>query len=305
MEDLVRVLIVEDSEDDALLISKQLDRGGLKHYSRRVDNRDAFEKAIRDECWDVIISDYSLPMLTGLDALYALKTADLDIPFIIVSGAIDEEVAVKMMKAGAHDYLMKDNLTRLLPAVQREIAEAKVRKERMIMEDELRKSEQRFKNLFKKLSDGVLVINVKTEAVVQTNTAFCEMTGYSEEKLLGMSLEDIHPADSLEYLRNEIQKRSLSDTALVSDVPVLKKDGTIFFADVSATLVEIGNDICVLGVFRDMSEQRLSEEKLKEKMNEIQKQYEIMLGRERRVVEMKDEVNELLEELGRPNKYFS
>lgn len=304
METLVRTLLVEDSEDDALLISRQLDREDVDNYCRRVETGDVFKKALEEEQWDVIISDYSMPSFTGLDALNILKTTGLDIPFIIVSGMIGEDTAVQVMRAGANDYIMKDNLTRLLPAVQREMADATVRKERRLMEDELRKSEQRFKNLFQKLSDGVLVIDIKTEAIVQFNAAFCKMTGYSEDELSKMALEDVHPSDNLDLIRGEIEKQSLGDTSFVPDIPVVRKDGSLFSADVNATQLEVNGSVCVLGVFRDVTEQKLAEKKLKTKMKEIQKQYEIMLGREKRVLEVKAEVNDLLAELGQQKKYL-
>jgi PAS domain S-box-containing protein len=304
MDDLVRILLVEDSEDDALLISKQLDREGVKNYCRRVESAEVFKKALGEDQWDVVVSDYSMPSFTGLDALNILKATGLDVPFIIVSGMIGEDTAVEVMRAGAHDYLMKDNLARLLPAVQREIEEAKIRKERRLVEEELRKSEQRFKNMFENLSDGVLVVDVKTEAVVQFNAAFCKMTGYSEGELLKMTLEDVHPPESLGIIRKKIQGQSLGDTAFVPDIPVVRKDGGVFLAEVSATLTEVNGGVCVLGVFRDMTEQRVAEQELKAKMKEIKKQYDIMLGREKRVLEVKAEVNDLLAELGRKKKYL-
>ncbi|MBN1487407.1 MAG: GAF domain-containing protein [Anaerolineae bacterium] len=132
----LRVLIIEDSEDDTLLIIRALRRGGYKDLTfHRVDTHADMETALQEK-WDVVISDYSMPKFSGLDALKLIQTKKLDLPFIIVSGTIGEDIAVESMRAGAYDYLMKDNLIRLAPAVQRELQEARSREARRKAEKE-------------------------------------------------------------------------------------------------------------------------------------------------------------------------
>jgi len=123
-------LIVEDSEDDALLLLRELRRGGYEVTSERVDTAEAMRAALARQRWDIIFCDYSMPQFNAFAALDVFKATDLDVPFIIVSGAIGEETAVAAMKAGAHDYIMKGNLPRLVPAVERELRDAEVRRER-------------------------------------------------------------------------------------------------------------------------------------------------------------------------------
>ncbi len=123
----VRVLIIEDSEDDATLILRELRRGGYNPIHMRVETRDDMSRALKNQSWDLIISDYSLPRFNGLHALSITRTYGIDAPFIIISGNIGEETAVAAMKAGAHDYLMKDNIKRLVPAVNRELREHQIR----------------------------------------------------------------------------------------------------------------------------------------------------------------------------------
>jgi signal transduction histidine kinase len=131
----IRVLLVEDSEDDAALVVRELRRGAYAPAVKRVETEAAMRAAL-DDPWDVIIADYSLPQFSGLAALTLLKSTGMDIPFIVVSGAIGEEVAVAAMKAGAHDYLMKGHLARLVPAIQRELREADERRRRRLAEEE-------------------------------------------------------------------------------------------------------------------------------------------------------------------------
>src|SRR4051812_35168197 len=105
----LKLLLVEDSEDDAALLLLRLRQGGYHVHCERVETASTMHDALRREPWDLVISDYVMPQFTGLAALAALQEHDLDIPFIIVSGHIGEDTAVAAMKAGAHDYLMKDN----------------------------------------------------------------------------------------------------------------------------------------------------------------------------------------------------
>jgi C4-dicarboxylate-specific signal transduction histidine kinase len=135
----LRVLIVEDSRDDAELLEEELRRGGFQiRASLRVDTAAAMEAALRDAPWDLILSDYSMPWFGGLEALALVRRLGLDLPFILVSGMMGEETAVEAMKCGAHDYVMKDRLARLAPAIRRELAEAVVRRDKRRAQEDLR-----------------------------------------------------------------------------------------------------------------------------------------------------------------------
>ncbi|MFH0921453.1 MAG: hybrid sensor histidine kinase/response regulator [Fibrobacterota bacterium] len=124
---LLRVLLLEDSEDDDILIMRTLRQAGYSVKHERVYTAPAMEAALDTKTWDIVISDFAMPQFNGMQALQLIKKRKLDLPFIIVSGAIGEDTAVEAMKNGAHDYIMKDNLVRLAPAVQRELHHAKIR----------------------------------------------------------------------------------------------------------------------------------------------------------------------------------
>jgi two-component system, cell cycle sensor histidine kinase and response regulator CckA len=126
---LLRVLFVEDNEDDATLLQRHLERAGYKVESFRVDTHESFKNAVDNAKWDVVISDHSMPHFSSLEALSVLKAHDIDCPFIIVSGTIGEDMAVDAMRAGAHDYVIKNNLARLAPAIDRELGDAELRKQ--------------------------------------------------------------------------------------------------------------------------------------------------------------------------------
>jgi diguanylate cyclase (GGDEF)-like protein len=131
----LRLLIVDDSEDDTALLVRGLSRGGFEPKFERVDTPEAMESALVNRSWDVVISDYSMPRFTGLAALSILQKSGADIPFILVSGTIGEDLAVQAMKAGAHDYVMIGNLQRLSSAIERELREVEVRRSRKEAED--------------------------------------------------------------------------------------------------------------------------------------------------------------------------
>ncbi len=139
----LRLLLVEDSEDDAALLLWTLRQGGYDLAHTCVSDAPAMSAALEAEPWDLVIADYSLPQFSGIAALKLLKTRDLDIPFIIVSGHIGEDEAVAAMKNGAHDYVMKHNLSRLLPAIERELREAATRAARRVAESRLQAHEVR------------------------------------------------------------------------------------------------------------------------------------------------------------------
>jgi signal transduction histidine kinase len=134
----LRVLIIEDSDDDAILVVRELRRGGYEPLTERVETAAATAAALERLPWDVVLADYSLPSFGAPAALALLKQGGLDVPFIVVSGSVGEEIAVAAMKAGAHDYFRKDNLARLVPAIERELREAAGRRERRRAEEALR-----------------------------------------------------------------------------------------------------------------------------------------------------------------------
>ena len=139
---LLRVLFVEDSLSDAFLLERALTRGGFRVTSERVDTAEQMLRALDEREWDLILCDHSMPQFSSPAALKILQERKLDLPFIIVSGHIEEEMAVSTMDSGAHDYIMKDRLARLVPAVERELREAEVRRARAKSEEELRRAHE-------------------------------------------------------------------------------------------------------------------------------------------------------------------
>jgi signal transduction histidine kinase len=136
MGNLLRVLIVEDSEDDSQVMLREMRRGGYEVEHQRVETQSAMQAALSQGGWDLVLCDYTLPHFSARDALQILQTSELDLPFIVISGTIAEESAVEMLKAGAHDFIVKGRFARLLPAIERERKDAETRHLRRAVEAE-------------------------------------------------------------------------------------------------------------------------------------------------------------------------
>jgi len=180
----LNVLIIEDSENDALLILRELRRGGYDPYHEQVQTAEEMEASLEKQSWDIVLSDYSMPNFNGIHALKLLQEKEIDIPFILVSGLIGEETAVEAMKAGASDYIMKNNLLRLVPAIQRELREARIRKDRRQAREALKESEKLYRSIFE--NTGTASIIFEDDMVISLANRECEqLSGYSKEEVEG------------------------------------------------------------------------------------------------------------------------
>jgi|GEM_PF-1557704 len=151
----LKVLMVEDNQDDAFLVQRQLRNAGFELNLKRVDSQEEFSSSLRECDWDLILSDYQMPGFSGFMALEILRKTELDIPFLLVSGAIGEHIAVEAMRNGARDYLLKDNLARLVPAIQRELLEATERKARRRAENRQKTLEGALKAILRGTSGAI------------------------------------------------------------------------------------------------------------------------------------------------------
>src|SRR5947207_433624 len=163
----LRVLLVEDSVADAMLLVHALERGGFEAITERVETAEAMQAALKKSHWDLILADHAMPHFSAPEALELVKKENLDVPFIIVSGHIDEETAVQAMRAGAHDYIMKDRLARLTPAVERELREAEVRRINRQAQDALRHAQEELELRVQKRTTDLQTTNLKLQNVLE------------------------------------------------------------------------------------------------------------------------------------------
>lgn len=162
----LKVLLINDSEDDALLLSHELKRGGFQVNYRRVDTERDMINALKSETWDLVISDYTISNFSGLDALKVLKWQGVDLPFILISDKVGEEIAVEAMKAGANDYILKDKLVRLVPSVQQELQEVESRRGQRQVEKALKDSEENYRLILAEEELSRAILDQAEQAII-------------------------------------------------------------------------------------------------------------------------------------------
>ena len=226
MNESLRVLQIEDSESDAALILRQLARAGYHLDSLRVDSAEAMRAALANREWDLIISDYRMPSFQAPDALNLLHESGFDYPFIVISGTIGEETAVAMMKAGASDYMMKDNLTRLVPAVARELREAESRKARRGAELAKWESEERLKLALRASNTGVWEWDLIADKVFWSPECYGVLGVDPFGETLAEFQAIVHP-DDIESLMQAARRAIADDTMLSVEFRVVTGSGDV------------------------------------------------------------------------------
>lgn len=267
----LRVLIIEDSEFDATLLLRLLGKGGYEIEHERVETAGQLKAALEKE-WDLVIADYNLPQFSAPDALKLLKETTRDIPFIIVSGAIGEATAVAAMKAGAHDYLMKDNLARLLPVIDRELREARNREGRRRTKEALKESELRYRLLWETATDAVILFD-RQGKIHFANPAVEEVFGYSPAELTGREVFKLQPEELhlspkggfKRYLKNGGTTRNWRARETVG----VRKDGAEFPGEAAFSNLQLDENALFVVFFRDITERKRAEKELRDNQEQF------------------------------------
>ena len=259
----VRLLVVEDSEDDARLAMMTLRRAGFEPTYRRVEDANSLLSAMKEARWDAVLSDSRLPGFSGVEALQLFRSSGLDIPFIFVSGTIGEETAVEAMKAGASDYVMKENLARLAPALERELQQAALRAERR----QAQRDRDRHLDLLQAVADN-------TEAVIyakdlqgrylMVNRRFLELFHVPADAVIGKNDAELFPPQTASALRS-VDRRVLVAKAPVTEEEVVPNDGgPRTYLSVKCPLRDRDGRVNgVLGISTDITERKHAEDALR------------------------------------------
>jgi PAS domain S-box-containing protein len=277
------VLFVEDSEADALLAVRELRRAGFDPRFTRVESAEGMGRALSADSWDVVLADYVVPGFGALEALALVRACGLDVPFIVLSGAVGEEVAVEAMKAGAHDYMMKDRLVRLGPAVRRELAEAEVRRARKLASQRLVEQQQELTRLLASerearaaaLRSSALIhaiIHETPDAIavkdlsgryILVNEPTTEIIGRPAEGIIGKDDRDLLPPDLgrrvMDLDRDVIES---GDANTTEERVELGGVARTFLSTRVAYRDSEGRVAGVIGVARDITDRKRAEEAL-------------------------------------------
>ena len=257
------VLHVDDSESDALLLRRHLRRAGYDLTLRRVDAEDDMRAALDEREWDICVVDYNMPRFDPLGALDHLQRCCADVPVIILSGEIGEETAVSIMRAGAHDYVRKDNLTRLVPIIERELQESANRRERRRAEAALRASEARYRLIIENVLDYAILMLDPRGVVAEWSAGAERIFGYAEAEAVGRQGSFIYTPEDRERGAPEQELAEAEAVGRALDERWhIRKDGTRFFASGVCTALrdESGELRGFAKLARDMTARRLAEE---------------------------------------------
>jgi PAS domain S-box-containing protein len=266
MNQPLRVLIVEDSAADVELLLRALRRGGYETTYEVVETPAAMRAALAHQDWDVITSDHAMPHFSAPAALALAKEVCPDVPFIIVSGEIDLNLAVSLMKGGAQDYIQKRELARLVPAIAREVHEVDVRRERQRMEDALREHEVRFRLLVEGVKDQAIFMLDPAGYIVGWNAGAECVKGYQADEIIGQHFSRVYRAEDRAQHRPEHELEVAMATGQVeAEGWRVGKDGSPFWAHVVITALrdEAGQLRGFVKVTRDVTEGRRMEERLR------------------------------------------
>jgi len=262
----LRVLIVEDTENDALLVLHELARGQYDVTHRRVDTSQGLREALDTERWDLVISDFSLPTLTALDVLKVLAQSRLDLPCIVVSGTIQDEAAVVALRSGAHDFIVKDRLARLLPAVSRELREADVRRQRSAAEVSLAETRDRMRFALEAAGVGTWEFDIASGATVWSDVME-RLHGQAPGTFQGTFeafVDAIHP-DDRRGVQDQMLKSTRDHTAARLEYQVTWPDGSVhWISGVGQTFYnDAGRAVRAAGVGMDITAQKSLENQVR------------------------------------------
>jgi len=262
MNQTLRVLIVEDSEDDTLFTLRELRRVGYTVDYERVEERATMSAALDRGSWQIVLSDWFMPRFTGLEALALARERSPNLPFIIVSGTIGEEKAVETLRSGANDFILKHRLARLGPAIERVMREQEAHEARRRAEEALRASERRYDRLVSSGIVGVIIGDVSGR-IHDANEAFTRMVGYSKDELVSAARgwHDVTPPQSREAKATKLNQLMATGVERPWDSAYLRKDGTEVPVLVGAAMLDPPECIAVV---IDLTEQRKAEEALRE-----------------------------------------
>ncbi|MBL0038035.1 MAG: EAL domain-containing protein [Nitrosomonadales bacterium] len=254
---ILRTLVIEDSEDDALLLTRYLQQ----HYELihvRVDSADGLNHALQQGEWDLVLSDHAMPGFDSFAALQIVQQRGRDLPFIIVSGAIGEDLAVAAIKAGAHDYLLKSNLKRLIPAIERELQAAQARRTHF-------QSEQRFRATFEQAAVGIAHVGLDGRWL-RVNHKLCLITGCTEEELLTHDRPSItYPDDMSDELDSMQQLLAGEVPSSTKEIRYVRKDGSLVWVNLTCSLTRTstGEPDYFIEVIEDITARKEATEQLR------------------------------------------
>jgi PAS domain S-box-containing protein len=264
----IRVLCADDNQPDRQSVRDVLEKQHQGFELTEAASRDQFQSLLAERAFDVVLSDFNIFGYEGLQAIDAVRGASPATPVIILTAKGCEEVAVEALKRGAADYVVKTSEHfRCLPqTILAALRAQRLKDQQIAAGSALRESHTELQTIYEGMSDGLLVVDAQTRQFVQANSAICEMLQYSQEELLKMCVADVHPAGALPQIIEQVEAQIEGRQFVAESIPFLRKDGSVFLADVTGRPIEVQyrGRPCVVGFIRDTTERRRAEEALRE-----------------------------------------
>ncbi len=259
----LRVLIIEDSDEDLRLLVDTLRSGGYAVTWRQAASERSMREALDEEAWDIVLADYTMPRFSGPDALGLILDRELDLPVVIVSRAIDEDVAVAAVHMGATDYVMKRNLGRLIPAIERALRETEERRSRRQAEEALRASEERYRELIENANDIVFTTDLAGN-FTSLNHAGEQISGYHHNDLRHMNMSQVLTPEGYDVAIQMIRQKLADNRPTRYEVTLIARDGHLVPLEISTRLICHDDvPVGVQGIARDITERLQAEEELR------------------------------------------
>src|SRR4030042_2741870 len=265
MAEPVKILILEDMPSDVELAEREIKKT-LKSYTlRHVETREDYLSALDKFQPDLVISDYSLPGFDGMSALRLLKERSLIISLIIFTGSINEDTAVECIKAGADNYVIKEQIKRLGSAILSALKQRKIKIEKINTEEALKESEEKYKTLFTIAHEAIFIADAESDIILDCNESACTLIERPKEELIGKHLSFLYPPDELADGFTESFRRHLtSEHGHGLNARIVTKSGTIKNVEIKANILNIKGKKIIQGFFSDVTERKQAEETLRE-----------------------------------------
>jgi PAS domain S-box-containing protein len=258
----LRALIVEDDESDVALLLLALREGGFEVTYEAVATQAAMRAALQHHQWDLITSDHGMPQFSGPDALALTLELRPDVPFIIVSGEIDINLAVALIQAGAADYVQKTELVRLVPVIQRVLLDQEARNKKLLADQALIASEAQYRRLFESAQDGILIVDAESGQIQDVNPFLLALLGFSREEYLGKMLWEVAAFKDSEASKSAFLELQQRGYIRYDNIPLHAKTGSNVEVEFVSNIYAVGHKRVIQCNIRDITERRQAESEI-------------------------------------------
>lgn len=282
MPETIRILYVDDNADDRQLVRSSLEQKDSGFQLTLAKTGKEFESMLTRDNYDLVISDLQISGYDNFKIIDYVKSYSSGLPLIILTRTISEQIAIEAIKRGAIDYVIKSdqNIQHLSIIIKVTLEKKRSQIAQEIIVQTLHDSEARFRDIFEKATDGMLLADIISKKFILSNPNLCRMLGYSSKEILKLSVADIHPPESLHHVISEFERQASGEVTSVLNIPVIRKDESVFYADINSYPFYWGGKKYLMGIFRDITQRKQTEDSLHQseiKYKQLSKEFKALL----------------------------